>query len=305
VDACLSEADGGVPERCPAGWWREWVQVHVDRLWVYYWMGRVEEMGAIIEKVRPDVEARGTFQQRARFFQALLLRAYKRDRYRVSDETVEDARRAMEAGERSGDLGELATCRFFLAFTLLFHGSLDESERQGQEGLRLAELLGDLTLQSRLLTYLMQVYRLRGQVAEAREWSERCLEVATAARMDDYVGAVQATRAWVAWKEHRLDEAEREARAAMECWRKLSARYPFAGQWQALGVLLALEARRGNVAEAVEHARALLDPAQQRLPDSLTGALEAAVEAWKQGRREETPGHLLRALGLAEDLRFL
>jgi serine/threonine protein kinase/tetratricopeptide (TPR) repeat protein len=305
VDACPPEADGGAPERCLAGWWRELVQVHVDRLWVYYWMGRVEEMGAIIEKVRPDVEARGTSQQRARFFQALLLRAYKRDRYRVSGETVEDARRAMEAGERAGDLGELATCRFFLAFTLLFHGSLDESERQGQEGLRLAEHLGDLTLQSRLLTYLMQVYRLRGQVAEAREWSERCLEVATAARMEDYVGAVQATRAWVAWKEYRLDEAEREARAAMERWRKLSARYPFAGQWQALVVLLALESRRGNVAEAVKHARALLDPAQQRLPDSLAGALEAAVEAWKQGRRKESLGHLLRALGLAEDLHFL
>ncbi|WP_164017879.1 serine/threonine-protein kinase PknK [Pyxidicoccus trucidator] len=297
---------GGVAEEGTAPrWWHEWVQVHVERIWVYYWMGRVAEMEAIIDKVRPDVEARGTFQQRARFFQALLLMAFKRDRYRVSDETVRDAWRAMEAGERSGDLAEMATCRFFLAFTLLFHDDLDASEQQGLAGLRLAELLGDLTLQSRLLTYLMQVYRRRGQVAEAREWSERCLKVSTAAGMDDYVGAVQATRAWVAWKEHRLDEAEREARAATDCWRKLSARYPFAGQWQGLVVLLALEARRGKVAEAVEHARELLDPAQQRLPDPLSGALEAAVGAWNKGQRREALEHLLRAVDLADEHHFL
>ncbi|WP_375767465.1 protein kinase [Archangium gephyra] len=287
-------------------WWHEWVQLQVDRTWVYYWMGRVEEMGALIDKVRPSVEARGTSLQRARFFQAILLWAFRRENYVLSAGTVEYARQAVAASEQSGDLFEQATCRFFLAFALLFHGALDESEQHGLVGLRLAEQVGDLTLQSRLLAYLLQVYRRRGQLSEARVWSEHCLRVATEARMEDYVGAAQATRAWVAWKEQRLDEAEREARAAVERWRKLSARYShFGGQWQGLLILMALEARRGEVAEAVARARMMLDPTQIPLPAPLAGALRAALEAWRQGQRQAALEHLRRAVETAEAFHFL
>ncbi|HYO52703.1 serine/threonine-protein kinase PknK [Archangium sp.] len=294
------------PGEAASDWWHEWVQIQVDRTWVYYWMGRVEEMGALIDKVRPSVEARGTSLQRARFFQAILLRAFRRENYVLSAQTVQYARRAVEASEQSGDLSEQATCYFFFAFALLFHGDLDESEQQGLVGLRLAERVGDLTLQSRLLTYLMQVYRRRGQVSEARVWSERSLRVATEARMDDYVGAALATQAWVAWKEQRLEDAEREARAAVALWRKLSALYShFGGQWQALLLLMAMEARRGEVAEAVERARMMLDPTQIPLPDPLAGALKAALDAWSQGQRQAAHEHLRRAAGIAEELRFL
>ncbi|QRN96806.1 protein kinase [Archangium violaceum] len=293
-------------EETASGWWHEWVQIQVERIWVYYWMGRVEEMGALIDKVRHPVEARGTSSQRVRFFQAILLWAFRRENYVLSAETVRTARQAVAASEQSGDLSEQATCRFFLAFSLLFHGDLEESERQGLVGLRLAERVGDLTLQSRLLTYLLQVYRRRGQVSEARTWSERSLRVATEARMDDYVGAALATRAWVAWKEQRLEDAERDARDAVERWRKLAERYShFGGQWQGLLLLMAMESRRGEVAEAVERARVMLDPTQIPLPDPLAGALRAALEAWSQGQREAALEHLRRAVGVAGELRFL
>jgi tetratricopeptide (TPR) repeat protein len=287
-------------------WWHEWVQLQVDRTWVYYWMGRVEEMGALIDKVRPSVEARGTSLQRARFFQAILLWAFRRENYVLSAGTVRYARQAVEASEQSGDPSEQATCHFFLAFALLFHGDLDGSEQQGLVGLRLAERVGDLTLQSRVLAYLLQVYRRRGQVSEARVWSERSLRVATEACMEDYVGAALATRAWVAWKEQRPEEAEREARAAVERWRKLSARYShFGGQWQGLLILMALESRRGEVEAALERARTMLDPTQIPLPEPLAGALRAALEAWSQGQRQAALEHLRRAAGAAEELRFL
>ncbi|WP_257462211.1 serine/threonine-protein kinase [Archangium lipolyticum] len=301
-----SEPGEAGAEEAASGWWHEWVQIQVERIWVYYWMGGVEEMGALIDKVRLPVEARGTSAQRARFFQAILLWAFRRENYVLSAGTVHTARQAVEASEQAGDLSERATCRFFLAFALLFHGDLEESERQGLEGLRLAERVGDLTLQSRLLTYLLQVYRRRGLVSEARVWLERSLRVATEARMDDYVGAALATRAWVAWREQRLEDAERDARDAVERWRKLAARYShFGGQWQALLLLLALESRRGEVEEAVERARMMLDPTQIPLPEPLAGALRAALEAWGQGQRQAALEHLRRAVGIAGELRFL
>jgi len=296
---------GASPNEEVSRWWHEWVQVQVERIWVYYWMGRVEEMGAIIAQVRPHVEAHGTSRQRSGFFQSLILRAFKRDRYVISEETLEHARKGLEASEQSGDLADLAASRFTLSFCLLFHGELAESEQVGLEGLQLAERLGDVTLQSRLVTYLMQVYRRRGQLALARVWAERCLRLAAAARMEDYVGAAQATLAWVAWKEQRLEEAKHLAQAALECWRKLSLRYPFAGQWQGLLLLMALEAQRGDVEQAVERARAMLDPAQQRLPAPLDAALDEALTAGNQGRLETALEHLRRSVGIAEALGFL
>ncbi len=309
AESALSTApswpNGASPGDEASCWWHEWVQVQVERIWVYYWMGRVEEMGAIIAKVQPHVEAHGTSRQRSGFFQSLLLRAFKRDRYVISEETLKHARKALEASEQSGDLADLAASHLYLSFCLLLHGDLLEAERVGLEGLQLAERLGDLTLQSRLVKYLMLVYRRRGQRAVARVWGERCLRLSAAARMEDYAGAAQATLAWVAWKEQRLEEAEHGARAALECWRKLSRRYPFTGQWQGLVLLMALEAQRGDVERAVERARAMLDPAQQRLPAPLDAALEEVLAAWDQGHREVTLDHLRHAVGIAEELGFL
>jgi serine/threonine protein kinase/tetratricopeptide (TPR) repeat protein len=292
------------PETVP-GWWHEWIQVQVERHWIYYWMNRSEEMAELVRKVRPVVERHGTPTQRASFYVLLLNTAFRRERYRVSAETVEYGRLAVRASDETEDVALQSQTRFSHSFGLLHHGDLDEAERQGLAGLRLAERTGDLALKSRLLTYLTLVYRKRGQVAETRTWSERSLEVALAASMDDYVGAARASLAWVAWKQQRFSEAEQEARAALECWRKLAVIYPYPLQWQGLWVLLTLALHQGALPEAVEHARALLDPGQQRLPDTLASALTDALEDWSRGWAETAREHLCRATDSARELACL
>ena len=69
-------------------------------------------------------------------------------------------------------------------------------------------------------------------------------------------GSGPGQSAWVAWREQRMDEAEKEARTALECWSELSAIYPYPFQWQGLWVLLAMELQRQAVSEAVDRARA-------------------------------------------------
>ncbi|WP_309887686.1 protein kinase domain-containing protein [Archangium sp.] len=278
-------------------WWREWVQIHVDRNWIYYWLGRVDEMAALVERIRPVVERYGAPQQRAQYFQSLLSMHLRRERYLLSAQTVEYARRSLEASRETGDSSQVVWADFCLAFALQFHGDLDESEQRSLEGLALAEQLGDLTTQSRLLTYLTLLYRTRGQVDETRRYAERSLEVALAARMEDYVGTARANLAWVDWKEQRPTEAEQGARTALALWQKLSFPYPLKGR--ALWLLMTLELPRGELEQAVEHAQAILDPLQQRLPDPLEAALQEALRDWSQGRREQTREHLERALALA------
>jgi hypothetical protein len=58
------------------------------------------------------------------------------------------------------------------------------------------------------------------------------------------------------------------------------------------------------VAEAIDHARAMLDPAQQRLPEGLAGALERGIQAQDCGQVEAARTHLERALALAQELGF-
>jgi serine/threonine protein kinase/tetratricopeptide (TPR) repeat protein len=285
--------------------WQEWLQLQVDRHWTWYWMDRREEMAALVAKVRPVVECHGTPLERARFYVSLLNTSFRQERYRVPAETVEYGRLAVEAGDASGDLATQVQTRFCHSFALLFHGALEEAEQQNLAGLRLAEQTGDLTMKSRLLTYLTVVYRKRGQVAETREACERSLEVATRARMDDYVGAALANRAWVAWREHRWEEAEQHAQAAVECWRKLAVIYPYPFQGLGLWILLAAALRRDTLAEAVAHARALLESKQQRLPDVLAIALEGAIAGWNQGQAETAHEHLRRAAGSAQQLAWL
>jgi tetratricopeptide (TPR) repeat protein len=295
--------NGSAPKE--SSWWQEWIQIQVDRHWTYYWMNRREEMDALVRKLRPVVETWGTPLQRACFFVSLLNTSFRQERYVVSAEVVEYGRLAVEAAEASGDAAQRVSTRFSHAFALLFHGDLDEAERESLAGLALVEETGDLTLKSRLLTYLTLVYRKRGQLDRVREYSERSLEVALAARMHDYIGAARANHAWVAWREQRLDEAEQEARTALACWSKLSPVYPYPFQWQGLWVLLAVELQRHAVAEAVEHARALLDPTQQLLPAPLINHLEAALDAWRQGHPDAARESLEHSLASARQRGFL
>ncbi|WNG58678.1 protein kinase [Archangium gephyra] len=297
--ASSGETPAGMGSDSSVEWWQEWVQIQVDRNWIYYWSGRVEEMADLVERLRPVVERHGAPQQRAQYYQSLLSMHLRRERYLLSDETVEYARRSLEASQETGDMSLVTWACFCLAFALLFHGDLDEAEQRGLKGLALAEQLGDLTTRSRLLTYLTVLYRTRGQVAETRRYAERSLEVALAARMEDYVGAARANLAWVDWKQQRLSEAEQGARTALALWQKLSLSYPYPLQGVALWLLVAIELPRGELEQALEHVRAILDPIQQRLPEPLEAVLQEALREWSEGRREGAREHLQRALELA------
>jgi len=55
----------------------------------------------------------------------------------------------------------------------------------------------------------------------------------------------------------------------------------------------------------VEYTRALLEPAQQALPDRLQMVFEGAIEAWQRGEPEVARTYLDRAIGLAQEMGYL
>jgi hypothetical protein len=172
--------------------------------------------------------------------------------------------------------------------------------------LKLAEQTGDVSLQARCLTYLTVAYRQCLHVEEARRSAARTLETATAAQMPEYVAMARANQGWLAWRAGDFGPARELARTALELWRQLPSGHasaPF--QWLALWPLVAAALRKEELAPAVDHARALLDPGQQRLPDALSGVLERAIDAWESGALQAARTLLHRSVALAQEMRYL
>ncbi|XXY45563.1 protein kinase [Sorangium sp. So ce269] len=294
----MAEAALGAPERAAgAAWWDEWVEVQIHRIGVFYWTARVDEMAAIVERVRPVVQAGGTAAQRARFFRALTQIGLRSERYLPSAETVRSARACLLACEEEEGSPDLSATRFAFATVLLWYGALDEAEERLLDALAEAERTGDVTLQARSLTYLTQVWRRRRRVAETRAWAKRSLATAEAAAMNDYVGAALANLGWVALAEGDPGEATRLGEAALERFRSSALVYPF--QWMALLPLGSAALAQGDREGAARFTAALLDPGQQRLPEALVAAVEAARD---EGGTEDA---MRRVLERARELAYL
>lgn len=276
--------------------WQEFVQLTIDRSWVYYWLNRTEELESLIESSRGVLMQRGSRFQRARLLQLVVMLRVRRERYLVTEETVALAREAFDLG---ADLvePERAALHFVVFFTLVLHGSLDAAETEGEAVLAWASRAGAVMLQARCLTYLMIVARRRGEIERVAALAAQCEAACAHARLAEYTGALQANRAWVALREGRRGDARTAAEAALAAWRDVRVPYPM--QWLAVFPLLSLAVDARRVDEAVTVARRLFDEEQQRLPEELSTALEAAI---RSASDVDAFGH---AIELAKRWRYL
>ena len=287
-------------------WWQAWVQIQLERMWAYYWLGEWRKISELADQVRSTVDQHGTPSQCISFFLCLASMYNRRDRYLISEEALGFCRIALAISQESEDPSERAWVRFLLGFTLLWYGDLDEAEKQIEAALALAEETGDIVHQSRCLTYLTIVCRQRGQLERARHYASKSLAAAEAGQMIEYVGMVRANLAWVAWREGNLSQTEAEGRAALELWGQLPAEHSScAFQWTALWPLIAVALARNQASEASMFVRALLEPSQQRLADALSAVLQDAVTAWQGDDAEAAQAYLHQGLELAQELGYL
>jgi eukaryotic-like serine/threonine-protein kinase len=292
-------------DEAAAEWWHEWVQIQNDRIYVHYWLAQVDKMTALVAKVRPIVEKRGTPLQRAHFFDDLVHLNLRKERYIASAATVHYARAAKAASSESTDISKDSYAWFMLAFALLFYGDFIEAKEQMIGALREAERIADVPLQARCLTYLTMIHRRCGKIEETQASAVRSLSVANDSQMIDYIGAAEANLSWVAWCKGDLAIAERKGQTAITLWEQLSLAYPYPMQWMGRWVFVAIELRRDRMAAAFAHARAMLDPKQQRFQHELTAALEQGISAWERGEVDFARQHLTRATNAARELCYL
>ena len=282
--------------------WEEWCQIQLERLLMLYWWRRVSEMTARITAIRSRVEGHGAPQQRAALLSHLSRLTNTQNRFGPSPAGLDYSRAALEALP-AGAGPELRTAyQFAYGLNLLLRDEYDQAEKELREALAATELTGDVSLQARILAYLLLLARRRGLDGEVAVLAERCLAVAETSRMANYAGAALAGMAWVAWRAGSAAEAGRLARSALESWERFEQSYPL--KWQARWPLLGLALAGQRMGEVMELASALLQPDQQVLPDALTGPLAAGLAAWEAGQAAAASGYLAQALATARQMNY-
>lgn len=256
----------------------EWIQAHIDQLWVYYWLGRVQEMDSIVCQLRPLMDQFGAPIQRVRFFQSQLQLNLRRDRYVVSEETLGFGRAAVVACEGCGALAELPMARFNYGFALLLHNSLAEAHKELEAALALAQQAGDRSQEARCLSYLTLTLRRQRNVDAVAEYTQKSLVASAAAGMRDYQALACANQAWLALKAGDFRDVLEHAKAALDTWNSLALVFPL--QWLALLPNLEVQLQHGELQQAVDCAGAMLQPTQQYLPGDASDALIRAGKCW-------------------------
>jgi hypothetical protein len=288
-------------------WWQEWTQIQIDLMLLYYWANRAEEIKHLANRVRPVIEKYGTPVQRGGFYRGLVLANLRLERYRITEEILADTHSYLSLQkEGNNPNSNLAFDHFMQGFVYLWHHDLEPAENTMQAALSLARQTGDITVESRCLTYLTVCYRMLGRVDEARRIATQSEETAIRAGMPEYRATAQANLSWALWRTGDPAEAKKKALDALDQWQKLPAGHASCSfEWTALLPLIAIAELDGQFEQAIEYDRALLAPAQMRLPDPLEEALNKAIRCWEDNNSEQVLVQINRSVELAKDYGYL
>jgi tetratricopeptide (TPR) repeat protein len=304
--ADAERALGPVPPEPSPEWWHARIQVLLEINLVYYWLEQVSDSDQLRASLQPIVEQHGTPTQRAGYFLSMAWIEFRRNRHVATAETVSLNKAALAAQREADNQAAIPAAQFGVGFALLWSGDPQGAMESLQVALHQAEQTGDVSLQARCLAYLTVALRQCIQGEEVQRYAAQGHQVATAAHMPEYIAMANANQAWLAWRAGDLALAQELGQAALELWQQLPpghASAPF--QWLARWPLIAASLREERLAQAIDYARALLDPGQQRVPDALIASLEQAIQAWDGGAPESARAQLHQSMALAQQMRYL
>jgi DNA-binding SARP family transcriptional activator/tetratricopeptide (TPR) repeat protein len=301
LKACdrAEDALGNPPKIDDDIWWREWIEVQVDRIWAHYWQYQWPEIEALMLKLKPVVHTKGGLASRARLLTASCLMHLLKERYRVSDDTLATAYEAMAISQEWDDVKNKVDTQFELGFLHLWRREFGEAETYLKAALDLAKTSGIVQMQTLILTYLTILYRFLGQADEVMKYALLAQDCAKSNSMLGYLAAAWGNQAWFAWRRGDFSTAEQLGNEAMKIW----IQWEF--QWLALWPLTGITIAEGREENAWPYIQKMLDPHQQLQPERLNTALEAAVQARTEGEAEAASKHIKAAIDIAREMGYL
>ncbi|HEY7265969.1 MAG TPA: AAA family ATPase [Trebonia sp.] len=254
---------------------------------------------AVLQTVRPVLEAHETPARRYSFDRLLAMQSVVKKRFRVDDGDLELLRKSVQEAEQTGEDKDLGYATDFLGWALWLRGELPEARRLLESAHDMAERMGETILRAVSLQTLTHTAIRQHDIEAVRVLLPQAATAAGGTRQAE----IMACEAWLAWQDGHPDEviklADQIARSKPASIGSSSRQ-----RWIYLFPLIAARLDSAAVAEAVTAARQILDPKQQLLPDELTAALDAASAAWDQREPEVAEQHLKSALLLANNFNY-
>lgn len=290
---------GAPPETPSSDWLYEWIELQLDRCWVYYFSSQVTELSMLVTEVGPVIQKHGDAPQRSRFFETLTLADLRHYRYfQLPDKTVNQAQLQLVAAEETGNRRTIGRAKVIKGFVHLWRDELIEAEQYFLGGLRDTEHVGDLETQIIGWNYMALIGRKRGDVGMTRQWAERTLALVKPVNSAFYIASAYGSLGWVAWREGNETQATMHLQEAQTAIAKFPTPKANSVVFLFIGPLLGLAVRQAKWGEAIEHAKVLLSPWCQKMPEDVEEALRRAVQAWEGDQTAEAHACLAQSLEL-------
>ncbi|MGO9657830.1 MAG: AAA family ATPase [Acidimicrobiales bacterium] len=284
-------------------WVAAWLEIQITRCWVHDERSEVEAFGQVLTRAQPLAETRAGPEQKSKFLQLVNMHDLLAHP-RLPDETILGRSRAAWSIALEAGLGHKMKRPSFLGVDLAQSPHLAEAREELEASIAMSEKAGDRSTVLRGWSHLAWCALRQHDVALAAEMARRAGDLARDLPHVACAELVPTVLVWVAWKEGRFDDAERQAELA-RC-QPLVDRFHSTGQILAGRVfpVVAIRLVASRVEEAVDAAGELLF-AVPPPPDEVVGAISAAVEAWDAGDQAGAAEKLAAAFRLAEDLQLV
>ncbi len=302
-DRAETELGQSPEEGEPESWWKEKLEVTLERMHLLYWQGMADQIDDMAREKRAMVEEKGTPAQHATFFTRLAIAELSRARYAPSEKALAFADLAVKAARGLPELEKRVHPEFVLGFTHLWCGNLPEAAAQLQKAQHLCEKTGDLVNEARCLSYLAVSHRRLHDASETRRTAALTLKLSLELDMPEYVAMAKANLAWLAWSEGHAGDARKLGLEALEGWHGMPDPYGF--DWMALLPLTAIALAEDQIEEAVKHVRGLFGENQHPLPPGLINAANQVIEAREKNQRERVTEKVGQLVRVAREIGYI
>jgi adenylate cyclase len=257
---------------------------------------------AALAAARPVLEARGNASRRYGYYQSLGVERVHSLGLHADEQAIADFRRALAAAEESHDAKDIGYATYFTGWALWQHGDLDAAREYLTSALAIAERVGEVVLRANALGSMALAALARRDVAAVRVLTPQA--VTAAEEVDTCLRSwASAPLAWLAWQDGRPEDVVAVAAQAAERGPS-DVPYGDSYKWVYLLPLIAVRLERGDTEAAVAHAREVLAPGQQVLPDELAARVRQACRAWDTGSPGPAADGLRAALDIAATVGY-
>ena len=288
-------------------WWQEWIEVQLDRQFLYYFTNRLSEMATSLQQISNEIDEKGTPDQQIKYFQSVVMYRFREEIYSLSDTTIQYARQMMEATRKTRNERVIALSKFVYGLALLFHDDFKESALALKESMENAKRVGDVINQVRSLNYLTVACRRLGNVDETEKYNEQTLSISESIQLTEYLASGNANKAWLTWKEGRIKAAREFGEKGLKYWREFEKMvgYPAPFLWVVCWPLIAAYGAKKKWQACIEQINVLLNPKQRPIEPELQTQLEKVIEINQTGSEAGLGRAVNQAIDLAVKFRYL